>query len=149
MLRRARSEELENQLNRGALWAVTAVLFGMMRFFTPLDWGPVLTGYLGTWLLGGLLIGIGVLASSLTRNQVIAAVVSFVLILLLFSVGFLDAFITDPESSKIIRYLSLMEHLRDFSKGIIDTRSVVYYVTATAMALFVTARAVGSSRWRT
>ena len=135
-------------LSFGALWAVTAVLFGMMRLFTPLDWGPILSGYLGTWLLGGLLISIGVLASSLTRNQVIAAVVSFVLILLLFSVGFLDAFITNPESSKIIRHLSLMEHLRDFSKGIIDTRSVVYYVTATAMALFVTARAVGSSRWR-
>jgi ABC-2 type transport system permease protein len=135
-------------LSYGALWAATAGLFAMMRLFTPLDWGPILTGYLGTWLLGGLLIGVGILASSLTRNQVIAAVVSFVLIVLLFSVGLLDAFITDPQSSKIIRYLSLMEQLRDFSKGIIDTRAVVYYLTATAIALFLTVRAVGSSRWR-
>ncbi len=135
-------------LSYGALWAATAGLFVMMRLFTPLDWGPILTGYLGTWLLGGLLIGVGILASSLTRNQVIAAVVSFVLIMLLFSVGFLDAFITDPQSSKIIRYLSLMEQLRDFSKGIIDTRAVVYYLTATSIALFLTVRAVGSARWR-
>ncbi len=135
-------------LSYGALWAGTAALFLVMRLFTPLDWGPILTGYLGTWLLGGLLISVGIFASSLTRNQVIAAVVSFVVIMLLFSVGFLDAFITDPESSKIIRYLSLMEQLRDFSKGLIDTRALVYYVTATAIALFLTVRAVGSPRWR-
>jgi ABC-2 type transport system permease protein len=136
-------------LSYGALWATTLALFVMMRLLTPLDWGPVLTGYLGTWLLGGLLIGIGVLASSLTRNQVIAAVMSFVLIILLFSVGFLETFFTDPQSARVIHYLSLMEHLRDFAKGIIDTRSLVYYLTGTAILLFLTVRTIGSSRWRT
>ena len=135
-------------LSYGALWGATVALFAMMRLLTPLDWGPIFSGYLGTWLVGGLLIGIGLFASSLTRNQVIAAVMSFVVILLLFSIGFLDAFVTDPHASKIIRYLSLMEHLRDFAKGIIDTRSIVYDLTATSAALFLTVRAVGSSRWR-
>ena len=130
------------------LWMLTFVFFIMLRVLTPFDWGPVLTGYLGTWLLGGVLIALGVLASSLTRNQVIAAVISFVAILLLFSIGILDAFIHDPEGSKIIQYLSFMEHLRDFSKGILDTRPMIFYLSVTAICLFVTGRVVGSPRWR-
>ena len=75
------------------LWLLTFVFFVMMRAFTSFDWGPIVTGYLGTWLLGAVLTAMGLLASSLTRNQVIAAVLTFVIILLLFSVGILDVFI--------------------------------------------------------
>ena len=130
------------------LWAFTVVFFFVMRAFAPFDWGPVLTGYLGTWLLGGALIAIGVLASSLTRNQVIAAVISFVALLLLFSIGILDIFIKDPETSRLIHYFALMDHLRDFSKGIIDTRPVVFYVCLTSLCLFLTGRVINSPRWR-
>ena len=130
------------------LWAFTVVFFLVMRAFAPFDWGPVITGYLGTWLLGGALIAIGVFASSLTRNQVIAAVISFVALLLLFSVGILDIFIKDPETSKFIRYLAIMDHLRDFSKGIIDTRPVVFYVCLASVCLFLTGRVISSPRWR-
>ena len=130
------------------LWSFTAVFFLIMRTFTPLDWGPVFTGYLGTWLLGGVLIALGVLASSLTRNQVIAAVLSFVIILLCFSIGILDAFFRDPETTKIIQYLSLIDHLRDFSRGILDTRPIAFYLSVTAIALFFTGRVVSSPRWR-
>lgn len=131
-----------------ALWALTGVFFLVLRRFTPFDWGPVFTGYLGTWLLGGVLISVGVLASSLTRNQVIAAVLSFVALLLLFSVGLLSIFIRDPETTKTLQYLSLMDHLRDFSKGLLDTRPIVFYLSLTTICLFVTGRVIGSSRWR-
>ncbi len=130
------------------LWSATVVFFFLLRQFTSFDWAPVLTGYLGTWLLGGVLIALGILASSLTRNQVIAAVLSFVVILLLFSIGILDVFVKDPEGSAIIRYLSLMEHLRDFSKGIIDTRPLVFYLSLTAICLFMTGRVIANPRWR-
>ena len=96
-----------------------------------------------------MLLAAGILASSLTRNQVIAAVLSFVAILLFFSVGILDVFIKDPETSRIIQYLSLMEHLRDFSKGILDTRPVVFYLSLTAICLFLTGRVIANPRWRT
>ena len=129
-------------------WGFTIVFFLVMRRFTPFDWGPVLTGYLGTWLLGGVLIAVGVLASSLTRNQVIAAVLSFVALLLLFSIGILDIFVRDPEASKMIRYLSLIDHLRDFSKGMLDTRPLIFYLSLTAICLFVTGRVISSPRWR-
>ena len=131
-----------------ALWATTLALFFVLRAFTAFDWGPMLTGLIGTWLLGAVLLSIGILASSVTRNQVIAALLSFVVILLLFSVGILDVFIHDPEASKIIRYCSLMEHLRDFSKGIVDTRPVILYATLTAVMLFLTGRVISNPRWR-
>ena len=131
------------------LWTFTAVFFGVLRLFTAFDWAPVLTGYLGTWLLGGVLIAVGTLASSLTRNQVIAAVLSFVVILLFFSVGIFDAFIRDPHASAMIQYLSIMDHLRDFSKGILDTRPMAFYLSLTAICLFLTGRVIANPRWRT
>ncbi|OGX40173.1 MAG: hypothetical protein A3C53_07500 [Omnitrophica WOR_2 bacterium RIFCSPHIGHO2_02_FULL_68_15] len=130
------------------LWLFTLPLFFLMRAFTAFDWAPVATGYLGTWMLGAVLISLGILASSLTRNQVIAAVLSFVALMLLFSIGILDAFIKDPETSKLIRYYSLIDHLRDFSKGILDSRPIIYYTTFTAICLFFTGRVIGNPRWR-
>lgn len=131
-----------------SLWALTLVFFFILRAFTAFDWGPMITGFLGTWLLGAVLLSIGVLASSLTRNQVIAALLSFVVILLLFSVGILEVFVHDPEAGAVIRYCSLTEHLQDFSKGILDTRPVVFYATLTAIMLFLTGRVISSPRWR-
>ena len=130
------------------LWVFTLPCFLLMRTFTTFDWAPIITGYVGTWLAGAALISLGVLASSLTRNQVIAAVLSFVVLMLLFSVGILDAFIKDPETSTLIRYCSLIDHLRDFSKGILDTRPVIFYVTFTAICLFLTGRVINNPRWR-
>ncbi len=130
------------------LWVPTLVFFGLLRTLTPFDWGPVLTGYIGTALLGSVLISVGVLASSLTRNQVIAAVLSFVALLLLFSIGLLDIFVSDPEAKRSLQYLSLMEHLRAFAKGILDTRPISFYLSVTGIALFLTGRVIGSPRWR-
>lgn len=130
------------------LWAATVAFFGLLRFFVPLDWGPIFTGYLGTWLLGAVLIAIGVLASSLTRNQVIAAILAFVIILLLFSLGLLEMFIRDPEARELLQYLSLVEHLEAFAKGILDTRPLAAYATLTAICLFLTGRVIGHPRWR-
>ena len=129
-------------------WALTLVYFAVLRRYAAFDWGPVASGLLGTWLLGAALIAIGVLASSLTRNQVIAAVLAFVVMLLFFGVGILDVFVRDPETSTLIRYLSLMEHLRDFAKGIIDTRPVVFYAGLTLIGLYFTGRVITSPRWR-
>lgn len=131
-----------------ALWALTSIYFVVLRAYTRLDWGPILTGYLATMLVGGLLIAIGILASSLTRNQVVAAVMGFALMLVLFSVGFLDAFISDPESRKLITYYSVLEHVRQAAKGIVDTRPLVLYASGIAGVLFLTIRILSTPRWR-
>jgi ABC-2 type transport system permease protein len=130
------------------LWSCTIVFFIALQGIAPFDWGPVATGYLGTFLLGAVLVSIGLLASSLTRNQIIAAVLSLVVILLLFFIGILDYFVTDEDTREVIQYLSLLSHLDDFSKGIIDTRPVAFYGTATAICLLLTGRIIGSPRWR-
>ena len=131
------------------LWASTIVFFLLLGRFTALDWTPILTGYLGTWLVGAVLVAVGILASSVTRNQVIAAVLAFVAILLLFSVGILTALIRDPDTVAFIRYLSLIEHLENFSKGVLDTRPLIFYFSVTSICLFLTGRVIGSPRWRT
>lgn len=131
-----------------ALWAVTAIDFLLLRRYTAFEWTPVLTGYLGTWLLGAVLIAAGVLVSSMTRNQVIAAFVSFVLMVVFFSIGILAGFFTDPQTTKFIQYLSIIDHFWDFSKGIFDTRPIAFYLSLTASLLFLTVRILGSPRWR-
>jgi ABC-2 type transport system permease protein len=130
------------------LWALTAVFFLLLQRTAPFDWAPVLTGYLGTWLLGGALIAVGLLASSLTRNQAIAAFLCFVILLLLFCVGILDFFVRDPETRKLIAHASLLNHLTDFARGIVDTRPLIYYLSVGGLALFLTGRVIGHPRWR-
>jgi len=144
----ALSKFLGAWLSYCALWALTAVFFLLLRLYTALDWGPILSGYLGTWGLGAVFIAVGVWASSVTRNQVIAAAAGFVIMLLLFSIGLLDMFVTDPESRALVSYLSLLEHFQHFSKGLLDSRPVVFYLSLTALALFLTVRTIGSPRWR-
>ena len=131
-----------------ALWMVTLAFFIGLRCLTPFDWAPILMGYLGTALLGAAFVSVGILASSLTRNQVISAVLAFVVCLCVFSIGILDAFAHNPEASRALQYLSLFEHVRDFSRGILDTRPLVLYLSLTVICLFFTGRVIGSPRWR-
>jgi len=132
-----------------ALWTATLLYFVVLQQYARLEWPPILTGYLGTCLMGAVLVSVGVLASSLTRNQVIAAMLSFVFILMFFSIGFLDFLITDPSSSRMLEHLSLLNHQRNFAKGVVDTRPLVAYGSVIAISLFLTIRAVASPRWRT
>ncbi len=112
-----------------------------------LDWGPVLTGYFGTLLLGSTLISIGMFFSSLTENQIVAAAVTMsVLIglwLLIYSANFLR-----PPLNDFVRYLSLPEHLDSFASGLLGIKHVVYYLSMTIFWLFATGMTVESARWR-
>lgn len=131
-----------------ALWAVSLSLFGVLQFRIGLDWGAILCGYLGTCLLGGALIALGIFASNLTRNQLIAALLSFVMMLLLFSLSFFDVFIADQATSQFLQQLSLIEHLTNFARGFIDTRPIVFYGSLIAIFLFLTERLLTQPRWR-
>jgi len=131
------------------LWSLTVVFFILLHTIAPFDWAPVLGGYIGTWLLGGALISFGILTSSLTRNQMIAAFLCFAILLLLFCVGILGVFINDPETTRLIRYLSILDHVESFSKGILDTRPIVFYLSITTTILFLAVRVIGNPRWRT
>ena len=130
------------------LWLCTAGYFVVLRFYTPFDWGPVAAGYAGTLLMGAMLIAIGVLSSSFTRNQVISGLCAFVVVLLIFCVGLLTVFVRDPGTLDTVRYLSLPDHINDFAKGYIDTRPMVLYASVAAIALLFTGRVIANPRWR-
>ena len=126
---------------------VTLLYMGILFYYGNPEWRPLISGYLGLLLMGGAFIAIGLLISSTTNNQIVAGVVTFVVFLLFWIVGwFGDS--AGPTIGPITRWLSITEHFDDFSKGIIDTKHVLYYLTLITCGLFLTAKSVDTERWR-
>jgi ABC-2 type transport system permease protein len=121
-----------------------SVAFG---FMTQLDWGALAAGYLGLLLLGAAFLALGLFASSLTENQIIAGVVAFALLLLFWVIGWVQE-LGAGATGKIMQYLSLMDHYDNFTKGVINTRDLVYCGSFIFFFLFLTKRQLESRRWR-
>ena len=130
-----------------AMLAVTAVHMGILFWYGEPELGPMLSGYLGLLLMGASFISVGLLVSSTTRNQIVAGVITFALLLLFWVLGWM-ADSVGPTSQAVLSYLSILEHFDDFSKGVIDTKHVTYYVSFIAFGLYLTAKAVDTERWR-
>ena len=112
-----------------------------------LDWLPVLAGYLGIFLMASSFLAIGLVASSLTENQIVAAVVTFGVLLILWVVGWSGEAATTT-TEHVLSYLSLYNHLDIFTRGVINTKDVVYYLTLCVFGLFLTHQVLESKRWR-
>jgi ABC-2 type transport system permease protein len=130
-----------------AMLAVTLIHFGVLFAFGNPDWKPVAVGYLGTLLFGGAIISLGLFVSSLTRNQIVAGVAGFALVLALWVIDWLGQSF-GPRAEAVFKYLSMTGHLDDFVKGIIDTKHLVYYVSFMTFWLFLTVKSVDTERWR-
>lgn len=109
--------------------------------------GPLAAVYLGALLMTGSVLAIGILSSSLTSNQIVSAVLAFVISLFFWLIGSFGE-LGAGDYSEFLGSLSIVTHYEDFMKGIVDTGSVVYYVTFIAFGLFLTQRVIDSSRWR-
>lgn len=135
-----------------ALYGLILLLSGLSLFFLFLhgspDWRPILISYLGLLLQGGCILAIGAFVSTLTRNQIVAGGVTFGVCLLLWVLDWVSAYNTDAWA-KVISYLSVVTHFEPFSKGVIDLKDIVYYVSFIFFALFLTVRSLESLRWRT
>jgi ABC-2 type transport system permease protein len=130
-----------------ALLAVTLPHMGILFLYGNPEWRPVAAGYLGLVLMGGTFVSLGLLISSTTSNQIVAGIVTFVVFLLLWIIGwFADT--AGPTIGPITSWLSITEHFDDFSKGIIDTKHVLYYLSLITFGLFLTAKSVDTERWR-
>lgn len=112
--------------------------------------GPVLTGYLGLLLLGMCFLSVGMVASALTRNQIVAYVVSMVVLLAMLIINWLaDSFRTNAQwFAEFLDYLSVSQHLDNFSKGVIDVRDIFLYLSITVVGLILTVRALATGRWK-
>jgi ABC-2 type transport system permease protein len=130
-----------------ALLAVTLVYPAILFLAGNPDRGPILSGYLGVILLGAAFLAVGLFASSLTQNQIIAYLLAFVILLLLWLADGMGNF-TGGRIGDLFRFLSVTRHFDEFPRGIIDTRHVVYFLSVIAAALFFTVLSVQARRWR-
>jgi ABC-2 type transport system permease protein len=127
--------------------------FLLKRFSVDLsqvDTGALGGTFLGIFLFGSLYIALGCFASSLTRNQIIAAMNAFVIGLGLFLLGYLTHILPPKPGwqSAVLQHVSMIEHMKDFTRGMVDTRQVVFYLSLTALFLFLTLKVVESRRWK-
>ena len=134
-----------------AIWAPTALYVVILRSFsagTPLDLGPIASSYLGALLVGAFYLAIGLFCSAMTRNQIVAAIVCFALLCVLFFGGFI-AFISRVEGVReTANYFCSLAHMREFARGAVDTRPVVLYLSGAALMLFATVKLVESRKWK-
>jgi len=130
-----------------AMLAITLIHVGLLFVFGNPEWRPVVTTYLGLLLMGGCFVSIGLLISSLTKNQIVAGMITFGVFLMLWVINWIASFM-GPTAQQVLNYLSITDHLDDFTKGIIDTKHLVYYVSFITFGLFLTARSVDTERWR-
>ena len=114
---------------------------------TPPEWKPVLTGALALLLFGSCFLALGVFVSTLTRNQIVAGILSFCLFLGVWTLGWAD----DPSAGalmKALAYLGVTTHMEDMVKGVVDLKDVVFYLSFIAFGLFLAHQSVQSQRWR-
>lgn len=137
----------------GSLVMLTGML--MLTLYYPIllvvlgdpDLGPILTSYLGLFLLGSACLSIGIFSSSITANQIVSAVVAGGIIFALWFLGVTGNMVSGP-LGEVLAYLSLSHHFPDFMRGIIDTRAIVYYLSVTALFLYLAMGSIETGRWR-
>ena len=137
-----------------AAWALYNVMIAPTAFYiiflawvgSP-DYGAIIASYIGLVLMGGLFISIGLLVSAITKNQIVAAVIGIVSLLILLVIGLASSG-GEGWFYNALRYIGTYDHWDTFTKGIVDTRDVIYYVSFTALLIFIVVRIVESRRWR-
>lgn len=138
----------------GALGFLTVMLLLTLQYplflwiaGSPPPAGAFATAFLGTWLLGASVLAVGLLMSSLTESQVIAAVASLVTAVFFWVIGLMEL-AAGADFGRLFRALSLLENLQELSKGVIDTGNLVFFASFIAFSLFLTQRTIESRRWR-
>jgi ABC-2 type transport system permease protein len=111
------------------------------------DWKPILVAYLGLILQGGCLLGLGALISAMTSNQIVAGGAAFFVSLLLYMLSWFTEY-DSTATSRVVNYVSIVTHMENFSKGILDLKDAIFYMTFIFLVLFLTVRQMESLRWR-
>lgn len=130
------------------LLSPTLVCVVLLEIWGRPDYGPIVTGYIGLLLLGGLYLAIGTCASVLTRNQIIAFVITLVIILVLTVVTHFLQFLLPPSWGKAMLFLNVNHQYEAFAKGLIDFACVTYFVSGILLFLVIAAVGLHSRRWR-
>jgi len=136
-----------------AAWALMAIaiLPTLCYYFTvttigSIDLGPVIGGYIGLLLMGAVYIGIGVFASSLTENQVVAFIISFLIVFVLFMLDKVLLYVPEGLTS-IVQFLGIDYHFSNIARGVIDSRDVIYYLSAIGFSILLASVSLESRKW--
>ena len=136
-----------------AAWALLAIaLLPTLVYYVTLaslgsiDNGPVIGGYLGLLLMAGVYVALGLFASSLTENQIVAFIVGFLLVLTLFLMDKVLLYIPEGLTS-VVEYLGIDYHFSNIARGVIDTRDIVYFLSLLGASLYLTVVSLGRRRW--
>ncbi len=127
--------------------AASFIYMLLLMVFGKPEIGPIFSGYLGMLLLGLSYVSFGLFFSTITDNQIIAAVSTVTFILFFWAIGWVSSFV-NPEIGKILSNFSLIEHFDDFAKGVIDTKHIIFYISFIFMGLFLSYISIESARWR-
>ncbi|SRR5581483_196168 len=136
------------------LWVPSLLYFAVFQWTTKSEAAHAMGAYAGSYLLlllmGMFYIAIGCFASVLTRNQIIAAVISFCAITILLFAGLLSFIVLNmtPGLRDFVAYFSAVEHMGEFSKGVIDSRPIIYYTTMTVLMLVLTHQVFQARKWK-
>ena len=139
-------------------WLAALILYACMLGLSLLNvltlylygkpaWKPMLIGYLGLLLQGGCMLALGTFISSCTRNQIVAVVASFAVFLMLWVINWFSQLNPTP-IMRAVGYLSILDHLDSFSKGVLDSKDAFYFLSMIFLGLFLTGRSMESIRWR-
>jgi ABC-2 type transport system permease protein len=118
-----------------------------VRSLGPLDRGPAIGGYLGLVLMGGAFLAIGLMASSFTRNSIVSFIVAFAISFVLYLIGKVTQFVP-PSLQAVTSFLSIDGHFDNISRGVIDSRDVVYYFSMIGVSLLIATLSLESRKWR-
>lgn len=136
-----------------ASWTLLLIMLALTLFFPllvqrfgPLDSGALLSGYFGVILIGSSFLALGLLMSSMCKNQLVAALTSFGILITLWVIGSLSS--QYGAAGKFLSYLSLLEHYDDFARGVILLKDVIYHASFIGVCLFATFKSIESSKWR-
>jgi len=131
------------------LWLPTVLYTVILDRHSEIDLLPVASGYLGVILIGFLFLGVGTFTSTLTDNQLVAAIMAFATMILLFSIGLVEQLMLSSSALRdILAHANLWTHMDDYAKGIVDTRHVVYELSVGLLFLFLASKSLEVKKWR-
>ena len=130
------------------LLSLVSLIPMVLSAYVSFDWNPVLTGFLALLLQGMLMLAIGLVASALTENQIIAAFLSFGFILLLWLLGAFGSVLGDSGLGSVLTYVSFTEHYNRLVRGLLDVKDIVYYLSGMAFMWFAAYHAIDAHRWK-
>lgn len=119
----------------------------LLEIFGNPDEGPMVAGYIGVLLQGMAFLAIGLMASALTQNQIIAAAVTFVTLLILWLSDAL-ARVVGGTAAQVAQYVSITKRFEDMPRGVLDTKDVVFFLSIVVVCLFITTQLISARRWR-